>query len=176
MVLQTWIFLSGWRPRKKVCRTTFLPPSKSLLRIQIKRLHDLWPIPNSHQINSRNLISIDMQFDDVFSLQCSTHCSWLHCKCLKTNYGIISSRNMWYYSENCFLGGGINRDMILNETCYYLNILFVNSTIFVFKSIFTIISVAPQAVRLARPRSKLDIAKQNTAAVARMIVMMVLPK
>ena len=57
-------------------------------------LHDFWPIPNSHQINSRNLISIDMQFDDVFSLQCSTHCSWLHCKCLN---GIVSSRNTWYY-------------------------------------------------------------------------------
>ena len=76
-------------------------------------LHDIWPIPNSHQINSRNLISIDMQFDDVFSLQCSTHCSWLHCKCLKTNYGIVSSRNTWYYSENQFSGGGINQDMII---------------------------------------------------------------
>ena len=66
--------------------------------------------------------------------------------------------------------------MILNETCYYLNILFVKSTIVVFKSIFTIISVSPQEVRLARPRSKLDIAKWNTAAVARIIVMMVLLK
>ena len=93
-------------------------------------LHDIWPIPNSHQINSRNLISIDMQFDDVFSLQCSTHCSWLHCKCLKTNNGIISSRNMLYYSENQFPGGGINRDMIQTRyVIYYLNILFLNSTI-----------------------------------------------
>ena len=41
VVLLTWIFFRGAPTRKKirVCRTTFLPPSKSLLRVQIKRRH-----------------------------------------------------------------------------------------------------------------------------------------
>ena len=38
-------------------------------------------------------------------------------------WNILEQKNL--DSENQFSGGGINKEMILNETCYYLNISFL---------------------------------------------------